>query len=68
MKELGIKQRHVPGKTDQGTDIIMYVSEPVPGKIKFLLNGETIHVDEEILKQLIRELRPVQGCKHAGTL
>lgn len=68
MTELKIRQYQIPGKTDQGFDVIMHVSEPVPGKIKFLLNGETIHVDEEILKELIRTLRPVQGAKHAGTM
>ena len=61
-------QYHVPGKSDQGYDRMLLVSMPVPGKVKLILNGETIHIEIEELKKLTRDLFPVKGVKHAGTL
>ena len=63
-----INQYRVPGRGDQGAHTEMYVSCKVPGKVHIIVPDNSIHVDVEDLKKLIRDLFPVDGVKHAGTL
>ena len=63
-----INQYRVPGRGDQGSHEEMYVSCKVPGKVHIIVPGNSIHVDVEDLRKLIRDLFPVEGVKHAGTL
>ena len=63
-----INQYRVPGRGDQGAHQEMYVSCKSPGKVHIIVPDNSIHVDVEDLKKLIRDLFPEKGCKHAGTL
>ena len=63
-----INQYRVPGRGDQGSHEEMYVSCKVPGKVHIIVPGNSIHVDVEDLRKLIRDLFPVEGVKHAGTM
>lgn len=64
-----IDQIMVAGKGDQGADEIMFVSEPVNGKIRVILPAQSIYIDKELFKKLMLDLFPMKdGCKHAGTL
>ena len=63
-----INQYRVPGRGDQGAHEEMYVSCKIPGKVHIIVPGNSIHVDVEDLRKLIRDLFPVEGVKHAGTL
>ena len=63
-----IDQIMVAGKGDQGADEIMFVSEPVNGKIRVILPAQSIYIDKEVYKELMLELFPMTGAKHAGTL
>ena len=63
-----INQYRVPGRGDQGSHEEMYVSCKVPGKVHIIVPGNSIHVNVEDLRKLIRDLFPVEGVKHAGTM
>lgn len=63
-----INQYRVPGRGDQGAHEEMYVSCKVPGKVHIIVPGNSIHVNVEDLRKLIRDLFPVEGVKHAGTM
>lgn len=63
-----IRQIGVPGKGDQGSDDVMYVSCKIPGKVHIIVPSCSIHVDEGDLRKMLLELFPVKGAKHGGTL
>lgn len=63
-----INQYRVPGRGDQGSHDEMLVSCKVPGKVHIIVPDNSIHVDVEDLRKLIRDLFPVEGVKHAGTM
>ena len=62
-----INQYRVPGRGDQGSHEEMYVSCKVPGKVHIIVPDNSIHVDIEDLKKLLRDMCPNTGAKHAGS-
>ena len=58
----------IPGRTRNGAETVLYISNEAPGKVHIMINGEEIFFEPNLMSMAWSQLYPIQGAKHAGTL
>lgn len=57
----------IPGRTRNGGEVTLYISNETNGKVHLMINGEEIFFEKNLMPMAWSQLYPIDGCKHGGT-